>query len=92
MNNIEEMICRVCKKKFLRRTKARSQRNNPKVRRVNAVTCSEKCSKENLRMWKSGSRNLRKLSVRMKRYYLAHREEILAREKERRKRLKDGKL
>ena len=47
--NIEEFICRSCKKKFLRRAKRVSRKNPQGVRGLGCVTCSKKCSKENHR-------------------------------------------
>lgn len=46
--NIEEAICKICKKKFLRRNKKRCGKiTNPKVRGTNCVTCSRECSRIN---------------------------------------------
>lgn len=46
----EEIICKVCFKKFIRcKIKSRGRKLPAKVRGKGSVTCSSKCSKENTR-------------------------------------------
>ena len=52
--NTEERFCVICWKKFLRKTKRNSHRNPPRVRQMNARTCSKKCSKIHVRNSNSG--------------------------------------